>query len=84
MAAMPICRPDLTNTHEDAKKFAETFSDILSNSEMGFLHEEINSCALPEPQLLIKDNKDPDENTNFPTCLVIPATNFMATLFKIG
>eukprot|EP00957_Ditylum_brightwellii_P093605 7127895-Ditylum_brightwellii.AAC.1 len=81
---MTIRRPDLTNTHEDAKKFAETFSDTLSNSEMGFLCEGINSYAIPEPQLLIKDHKDPNEHGNFLTHLVIPAKNFMETFSNIG
>eukprot|EP00957_Ditylum_brightwellii_P046674 3542226-Ditylum_brightwellii.AAC.1 len=31
-----------------------------------------------------KDHKEREENGDFPTCLVIPATNFTATFSKIG
>ena len=33
---------------------------------------------------MVKDHKDPDANGNFPTRLVIPATNFTASFSKLG
>eukprot|EP00957_Ditylum_brightwellii_P169137 12873952-Ditylum_brightwellii.AAC.1 len=51
---------------------------------MAFLNEGIASKAIPQPQPLVKDHKKREENGDFPTCLVIPATNFTATFSKIG
>ena len=39
--------------------------------------------AIPTPKLLINDHKQ-KKNGHFPTCLVIPATNFTATFSKLG
>ena len=36
------------------------------------------------PKLLIKDHNTISKKGEFPTILVIPATNFTATFFKIG
>eukprot|EP00957_Ditylum_brightwellii_P086331 6569242-Ditylum_brightwellii.AAC.1 len=51
---------------------------------MTFLNEGIASKAIPHPQLLMKDHKDREENGDYPACLVIPATNFIAMFLKIG
>eukprot|EP00957_Ditylum_brightwellii_P105832 8070594-Ditylum_brightwellii.AAC.1 len=51
---------------------------------MGFLREGISPKAIPQPQLLIKDNKEPESNSKYPTWLVIPTTNFTATFSKVG
>ena len=40
--------------------------------------------AIPSPKILIKDHKTINEKGEFPTRLVIPATNFTATFSKIG
>ena len=40
--------------------------------------------AIPDPTLLIKDQKTINEKGEFLTRLVIPATNFTATFSKIG
>eukprot|EP00957_Ditylum_brightwellii_P052945 4014245-Ditylum_brightwellii.AAC.1 len=40
--------------------------------------------TIPQPHLLVKDHKDPDANVDFPTRLVIPATNFTAAFSKLG
>eukprot|EP00957_Ditylum_brightwellii_P154230 11737092-Ditylum_brightwellii.AAC.1 len=45
--------------------------------------ENLNSRAIPEPQLLIKDHKKLQKDGHHPTRLVIPATNFAATFSKI-
>eukprot|EP00957_Ditylum_brightwellii_P188018 14314084-Ditylum_brightwellii.AAC.1 len=51
---------------------------------MGFLHEDIASKAIPQPQLLIKDHKELESDEEYLTWLVIPATNFTATFSKVG
>ena len=40
--------------------------------------------AIPSPKLLIKDQKTINKKGGFPTRLVIVATNFTATFYKLG
>eukprot|EP00957_Ditylum_brightwellii_P027391 2070473-Ditylum_brightwellii.AAC.1 len=42
---------------------------MLAKGEMAFLNEGISSKAIPQPQLLVKDHKDREENGDYPTCL---------------
>jgi len=44
----------------------------------------MKSKAIPQPKILIKDHKEPDQEGNFPTRLVVPATNFTAGFPKLG
>eukprot|EP00957_Ditylum_brightwellii_P059222 4494978-Ditylum_brightwellii.AAC.1 len=57
---------------------------MLAKGEIAFLNEGIAFKAIPQPRLLVKDHKEREENGDYPTCLVIPATNFKATFSKIG
>eukprot|EP00957_Ditylum_brightwellii_P050037 3793199-Ditylum_brightwellii.AAC.1 len=65
--------------HQNAEKYAEKLGGMLAKEEKAFLWEGMNSKAIPQPQLLIKDHRDPDEESLFKTRLIIPATNFTAT-----
>ena len=56
----------------------------LSKSEVGHINESLKTKTTPKPNLLIKDNKKPNTNGEFPTRLEITATNFTATLAKVG
>eukprot|EP00957_Ditylum_brightwellii_P028189 2128856-Ditylum_brightwellii.AAC.1 len=77
------CR-DVVEIHAEVEKYTESLIGILSASKMGFLREGIASKAIPQLQLLIKDHKEPEANGEYPTRLVIPATNFTATFLKVG
>eukprot|EP00957_Ditylum_brightwellii_P165880 12629141-Ditylum_brightwellii.AAC.1 len=46
--------------------------------------ERLDSKAIPQSQLLIKDHKKPKQDRSFPTRLVIPATNLTLEFSKIG
>ena len=48
------------------------------------MRKSLATRAIPSPKLLIKDHKKINENGEFPTRLVTPATNFTATFSKIG
>eukprot|EP00957_Ditylum_brightwellii_P210578 15365129-Ditylum_brightwellii.AAC.1 len=63
--------------------YAENQKATLNAGEYGYLMEGLNSKAIPEPQLLIKNHKE-KINNEFLTRLVIPATNFAATFLKLG
>jgi len=57
---------------------------ILSDKEESFIKQTIESKAIPSPKLLIKDHKNPNNEGNFPTRLVVPATNFTSAFPKTG
>eukprot|EP00957_Ditylum_brightwellii_P076572 5819599-Ditylum_brightwellii.AAC.1 len=82
-AAIPIRRTDIVKLHHDAMDFALALKELLNGDELGYSLENLNSRAIPEPQLLIKDHKK-KKNGHYPTRLVIPATNFAATFSQIG
>ena len=42
------------------------------------------SKAIPTPKLLIKDHKEKKDNGEFPTRLIIPATNFTTGFPRLG
>ena len=56
----------------------------MNEKEFLFLCESINSKSIPTPKLLIKDHKNPEKSGNFPSRLVVPATNFAAGFPRIG
>ena len=66
------------------KNFSEKKRHILSSKEAKFIDQSLDSKAVPSPKLLIKDHKEPDSNGNYPTRLVVPATNFTAAFPKVG
>eukprot|EP00957_Ditylum_brightwellii_P092278 7025784-Ditylum_brightwellii.AAC.1 len=63
--------------------FALTLKELLNDAELGYLMENLNGRAIPEPHLPMKDHKK-KKNGQYPMRLVIPATNFAATFSKIG
>eukprot|EP00957_Ditylum_brightwellii_P108838 8302520-Ditylum_brightwellii.AAC.1 len=70
--------------HKDAENFPKHINFLLPEKEKEFIEEALFLKAIPQPQLLVKGHKDPDINGNFPTRLVIPATNFTAAFLKLG
>ena len=56
----------------------------LSVKEEEFARQLLATRAIPYPKPLIKDHKTISEKREFPTRLVIPATNFTATFSNIG
>ena len=63
--------------------FEKVKLDLLVKEET-FVRQSLAMRAIPSPKLLIKDHKTINENGEFPTRLVIPATNFTANFSKIG
>ena len=56
----------------------------LSVKEEKFVRKSLATRAIPFPKLLKTDHKKINERGKLPTRLVILATNFTATLSKIG
>eukprot|EP00957_Ditylum_brightwellii_P207134 15351635-Ditylum_brightwellii.AAC.1 len=65
----------IINIHRKAKLYTAKLKPMLAKGEMDFLNEGIASKAIPQPQLLVKDYKDKEENGDYPMCLVISAMN---------
>ena len=72
------------DTNEDAKVLVDAIGFKMSKNEVGHINESLKTKAIPTPQLLIKYHKKLTSMGEFPTTLVIPATNFSATFAKIG
>eukprot|EP00957_Ditylum_brightwellii_P032345 2450336-Ditylum_brightwellii.AAC.1 len=78
-AAIPIKRQEIVKLHHEALHFANCLKEFPNKNKFGYLMENLNSRAIPESQLLIKDHKKVQKDGHSPTRLVIPATNFAAT-----
>ena len=82
--AVAIERAKLTEIHDSCSDKLNELQELASDKELAFLDEKIRSKAIPQPKILIKDHKEPDSEGNFPTRLVVPATNFTAGFPKLG
>ena len=82
--AWEITRYKLMGVHEKCQELLSNLKDILLENECGFLKQKVNSKATSMPKMLIKDHKLADNQGQFPTCLVAPATKFMAGFLKFG
>ena len=69
---------------ENANDLLNKVKMEMSVQEENFVRQSLAKKAIPVPKILIKDHKTIDEKGEFPTRLVIPATNFSATFSKIG
>eukprot|EP00957_Ditylum_brightwellii_P067380 5115235-Ditylum_brightwellii.AAC.1 len=82
-AAEQVPRTEVVKIHKEAVKFANSIRDFISTDEFNFIQESLTSKAIPQPQLLVKDHKPVEASGDFPTRLVIPATNFTAAFLKL-
>eukprot|EP00957_Ditylum_brightwellii_P191087 14549652-Ditylum_brightwellii.AAC.1 len=82
-ATIPIHCSEVIKIHQDAMTFPISLKENLKSDKIGYLMENLGSKAIPESQLLLKDHKK-KKNSNYPTRLMIPPTNFAATFSKIG
>jgi hypothetical protein len=83
-SAVEIERAKVTEIHDSCNDKLDDLTGLASEKEIAFLKEKIKSKAIPQPKILIKDHKTPDGEGNFPTRLVVPATNFTAGFPKLG
>eukprot|EP00957_Ditylum_brightwellii_P211845 15366664-Ditylum_brightwellii.AAC.2 len=73
----------IINIHRKDELYAAKLKPMLAKGGVDFLNEGIASKATPQPPLLVKGHKDREENGDYPTHLVIPATDCMAMFLKI-
>ena len=69
---------------EDANKLLDKVKMELSVEEENFVKQSLATRVIPSLKILIKDHNTINKKGEFPTRLVIPATNFTATYSKIG
>ena len=69
---------------DEALELLESLEDVMSEDEYYYVKESILSKAIPSPKLLIKDHKEINDDGNYPTRLVVPATNFTSAFSKLG
>jgi hypothetical protein len=82
--AIVIERAKLTEIYDSCFDKLNELQEIASEKELTFLDKKIRSKVIPQPKILIKDHKGPDQEGNFPTRLVVLATNFTAGFPKLG
>ena len=78
-----MLRPKVMALYENANLLLKKVKLDLSVKEEEFVRQSLSTRAIPSPNLLIKAHKTINENWEFPTRLVIPATIFTATFSKI-
>jgi hypothetical protein len=74
----------LVKIHKEGIKLLSTLGHTLSEKEMGFVEESLESRAVPTPKLLIKDHKPMNSKGEYMTRLIVPATNFTPAFPKVG
>ena len=83
-SAVEVSADKLVSIFDEAGELLDDLGDFLSDNERDFIEETLKSRAVPTPKLLIEDHKDKDEEGNYPTRLIVPASNFMAAFPKAG
>ena len=83
-SASEIPHARLVYIHKISKSYLESIANRIPKLTYLFIDEALKSRAIPSPKALIKDHKKRDANGDFPSRLVIPATNFTAPFAKVG
>ena len=83
-SAREIERAKATGIFEYAKVLVGARGFKMSYNEVGYINKSLKTKSVPTPKLLITDHKTFTSKGDFPTRLVIPATDFSATFAKVG
>jgi hypothetical protein len=82
--AIEVSADKLVKIHEEGNELLLKLGNTLSEKEMGFVEEMLDSRAVLTPKLLIKDHKPMNKKGEYVTRLIVPATNFTAAFPKVG
>ena len=58
--------------------------NLQTESNHKFLTKSIDSRSIPTPKLIIKDHKKQDQNGDYPSRLIVPASNFISGFPRLG
>ena len=75
---------DVMKIYKNAMELAKILQPILADKEYNYFTNFLKQQDIPTPKLLVKDHKKRDTDGNFPTRLVVPATNFTAAFRNWG
>ena len=84
MDATTSSREKIRANYHSTKDMLEEMEGVLSDNKLDVLNEMIELSVIPTPKLLIKEYKKPNQNEEYPTRLVVPATNFTPGFSKGG
>ena len=79
-----IDKGKLELVHTEAHDILKKCRGLMSAGEAKYIERWIDSRQLPTSRLLIKDHKKCGADGEFPTRLLIPATNFTQCYAKMG
>jgi hypothetical protein len=82
--AIEVSADKLIKIHEEGNELLSKLGNTLSEKEMDFVEEMLDSRAVPTPKLLIKDHKPMNEKGEYMMRLIVPATNFTVAFPKVG
>jgi len=74
----------LTLNYKEANTLLSKFGNLMNEGGSKFIENWRATRGVPTPRLLINDHKQREDNGNFPTRLLIPATNFTQCFAKIS
>ena len=81
--ARKVSRNLLSNIFNEALALALANRSTFSRAEFNYVIGILESRSIPTPRLLVKNHK-PLHNGEYPTRLVVPATNFTAGFANLG
>ena len=82
--AIEISHAEVVELYEKSENLLADNEWMLSDNERGYLADKIQSKVIPQPKILIKDHKKKGPDGNYPSRLVVPATNFTAGFSQLG
>ena len=66
----------LKEVEVNAQDLMKKHKHLMDDRESNYLEQWIGSKQIPTPRLLVKDHKEKNSDREFPSRLLIPATNF--------
>ena len=74
----------LTSTYKEANALLSKFGTLMNKGGSKFIEIWIAMRRIPTPRLFIKDHKQCEDDGNFPSRLLLPATNFTQCFANIS
>jgi hypothetical protein len=80
--AIEVSADKLIKIHEEGNELLSKLGNTLSEKEMGFVEEMLDSRAVPTPKLLIKDHKPMNKKGEYVTRLIFPGNELHSGIPK--
>ena len=83
-SAKEISRERISESFDHTNETCDKYLDVLNDNKIQFLKSTLKMKNIPTPKLIIKDNKKPDNEGDFPSRLIVPANNFTSAFPRLG